>query len=119
MKVIRFYAENFKRIRCVEVTPEGALVEIKGKNTHGKTSVLDAIWAVLKWKAASKYIKSPIRFESDKAMIELDLGDYIVRRTFSEGDEKVTTKLTITKPNGDVVSAIPRDASASRPVEHN
>lgn len=104
MKIIRFYAENFKRLKCVEVTPDGDIVLLKGQNTNGKTSVLDAIWAALQWRSASKEISSPINSESDSGLIEIDIGDYIVKRTFTEGDEgKVTTKLTITKPNGDPV----------------
>lgn len=106
MKIVRLYAENFKKLSCVEVLPDGNVVPIKGKNGNGKTSVLDAIWAALQWKSASKEIKSPINRNADKAEISLDLGDYFVKRTFSynEDGEKVTSRLTITKPNGDRVT---------------
>ena len=46
MKIIELRAENFKRLRAIDITPDGHLVEIRGKNGQGKSSVLDGIWAL-------------------------------------------------------------------------
>lgn len=47
MKIIKFRADNVKRLTAVEITPDGNMVQITGKNGQGKTSVLDAIWWAL------------------------------------------------------------------------
>lgn len=48
VKVTQLQAENFKRVRAVQLTPaESGLTVIGGNNDQGKTSVLDAIaWAL-------------------------------------------------------------------------
>ena len=94
MKIIKLSAENIKKLRAVEITPQGDVIQITGKNAQGKTSVLDSIWMAL---AGAKAIqKSPIRKGENKARIKLDLGEVIVERTFTE---KGTT-LTVTNEKG-------------------
>jgi len=83
MKIIRFTAENFKRLQLVEITPDGNVVEITGRNGQGKTSVLDAIWVALAGLDHSPV--KPIRTGKDEARITLDLGDLVVTRQFREG----------------------------------
>ena len=36
-----------KRLKAVDITPDGTLQIITGRNAQGKTSVLDAIWLAL------------------------------------------------------------------------
>ena len=40
MKIIKLTAENVKRLKAIEITPEGNLVVIGGLNDQGKTSTL-------------------------------------------------------------------------------
>lgn len=87
MKIISLEAENYKRLRAVEITPEGNTVVIGGRNAQGKSSVLDAIWAALGGREGNKAAK-PIRDGEDRAKVRLDLGDIIVTRTWS-GDNSV------------------------------
>ena len=47
MKILKLTAENFKKLSAVEITPDGNVVVISGKNGAGKSSVLDAIEAAL------------------------------------------------------------------------
>jgi DNA repair exonuclease SbcCD ATPase subunit len=102
MKILHFYSENIKRIKAIEIEPESNTVVISGMNGHGKTSVLDSIWLALQYRSASKDNPSPLRSGTDKGMIELDLGDYIVTRTFSESG---TTSLKISTSDGHQVSS--------------
>jgi len=96
MKIIRLTAENIKRLKAVEITPDGTLQIITGKNAAGKTSVLDAIWLALGGGAASRETVRPIRDGEDHASVTLDLGDLIVTRTWT-GDK---TALTVKTADG-------------------
>ena len=81
MKIIELIAENYKRLRVVEITPKGRVVQITGKNGQGKTSVLDAIWGAL---IGSKGIaEKPVRNGALKARIRMNLGEMIVTRIIS------------------------------------
>lgn len=87
MKIIKLEAENIKRLKAVEITPDpdGNLVIISGKNDQGKTSVLDSIWFALGGK---KTIQArPIRLGEDSASVTIDLGDYIVERSWTADDK--------------------------------
>jgi len=92
MKILELKAENFKRLKAVEITPDGTLQVIAGRNAQGKTSVLDAIWHALSGAAAKKSTSKPIRDGEDHAEITLDLGDLKVTRTFT-ADGKSTLKV--------------------------
>lgn len=81
MKIISLQAENFKRLRAIEIKPTGPLVEITGRNRQGKSSVLDAIYAALGGKDA--HPSQPVRTGEDKAMLRLDLGELVVTRRFT------------------------------------
>lgn len=81
MKLIELRAENFKRLKAVRIRPDGALVQITGRNAQGKSSVLDALWALLGGKDASP--KKPIRDGADSATLSVDLGEIQVRRKFT------------------------------------
>jgi hypothetical protein len=95
MKIVRLTAENIKRLKAVEITPDGNVQVITGRNAQGKTSVLDAIWLALGGGAASRETTRPIRDGEDKASVILDLGDLTVTRTWA-GD-----KTTLTVKNAD------------------
>lgn len=135
LRILRLEAENVKRLTAVEITPEGELVVIGGRNGQGKTSVLDSIlWALggekpIQWK--------PIRAGEAEAHIALDLGNdeglqLKVLRTFrAKDDGDFTTKLKVVnaegfRPDGEqtllntIVGALSFDPSAfirSKPPE--
>lgn len=84
MKVLGLRAENVKRLKMVEITPDGNVMKITGKNGQGKTSVLDSMLLALGGDAAVKLTRTsrPIHEGSDKAEVTLDLGEYKVTRSW-------------------------------------
>ena len=94
MKVVRLQAENLKRLVAVDITPDGAIVQITGKNGAGKSSVLDSIWYALGGERAIP--GEPVRKGEKKARVLLDLGDLIVERRFTEAG----TSLSVTNKEG-------------------
>lgn len=80
MKIIKFRAENFQKLKVVEITPDGNVVKITGKCEQGKTTILDAIHATL---GGGTMPEQPIRTGEKKASITLDLGEMTVTRTFT------------------------------------
>lgn len=83
MRIITLRAENVKRLRAVEITPQGDVVVIAGRNAQGKSSVLDAIWMALGGGPGAKETTHPIREGEKKASVELDLGDIVVTRRWT------------------------------------
>ncbi len=83
MRIVQLTAENLKRLRAVDITPDGHLQVIAGRNGQGKTSVLDAIWFALGGKDAQRGTAKPIREGQATASVRLDLGDIVVTRTWA------------------------------------
>jgi DNA repair exonuclease SbcCD ATPase subunit len=104
MKIINLIAENYKRLQVVEVTPDGALVDVNGRNAQGKSSLLDSIYAAL--AGASAIPSKPIRKGEKQARIELKLGDgqtvaLVVKRTFTRRDDDTfTTSIVVENAEG-------------------
>jgi DNA repair exonuclease SbcCD ATPase subunit len=73
MRIVRFTAENYKKLKVVEIVPDGSVIQITGPNGSGKTSILDAIWVAL---GGSEGIPSkPIRTGEQRASVTLALGE--------------------------------------------
>lgn len=91
-KILKLQAENIKRLKAIEIVPNGNLVKITGRNGQGKTSILDCIWWAL--AGAGTIQDKPIRDGQKKAEIKLNLGTIIVTRRFRSGkDGQVLTDL--------------------------
>jgi hypothetical protein len=83
LQIVELRATNVKRLVAVTIRPDehGNLVVLSGRNGAGKSSVLDAIAMAL---GGGKQIPAePIRRGADHAEVVVDLGDLIVRRTFT------------------------------------
>lgn len=100
LRIVNLHAENYKRLKAVDITPEGNIVLVGGRNAQGKTSVLDAIWAALAGGDASRATQQPIREGQDTAVVRLDLGDYIVTRRWTKDDAGTLTVETPPTPEG-------------------
>jgi len=95
LTIVRLTAENVKRLKAVEIAPDGNLVVLSGRNGQGKTSVLDAITYALGGKGA--VCAEPIRRGQESAEIVCDLGDLVVKRRFTAGGG---TTLEVTSREG-------------------
>lgn len=84
LRVLNLQADNYKRLRAVEITPSGDLVQITGRNGQGKTSVLDALWAALSGGDVSRQTPKPIREGASTAQVRVDLGEYVVTRRWTK-----------------------------------
>jgi DNA repair exonuclease SbcCD ATPase subunit len=93
-RIIKLEANNFKRLKAVEITPTGDLVVISGRNGQGKTSVLDAITAALGGNN-TKALPRPIRDGAGSAEIVLETEDFTVTRRFT--------------PSGSTLSVVGKD----------
>lgn len=99
MRVINLQAENFKVLHAVEITPEGHVVEITGKNGSGKSSVLDAIYVALVGRSVAP--PKPVRNGEETCQIRLDLGDLTITRKFTIKDGgQMTDSLKVENADG-------------------
>lgn len=96
MRIVKFTAENIKKLKAVEITPTGDLIEVTGPNGQGKSSVLDAIYYALKG-AAADVPSAVVRQGEESATVKLDLGELIVTRKFLPSG---STSLVVQAANG-------------------
>jgi hypothetical protein len=106
--ILSLKAENFKRLKAIEITPDGEMVILNGANRQGKTSILDGIWGLI---VGDSVIQSdPIRHGQETALLQGNLGpkggpaQFTVTRKFRKPKEgspkKYTTELIVTSPDG-------------------
>lgn len=75
-RIVRLEAQAFKRLRAVEIRPDGAVVTLRGANGAGKSSVLDAIAAAIGGERLCPEV--PIHRGSTRARVEVELDDGLV-----------------------------------------
>ena len=91
MKILRLSSKNVKRLKAVEITPQGNVIIVGGKNGQGKSSVLDSIAYALGGK--DLICRQPVRRGEKNAGVTCDLGEFLVRRTFTaEGGGTLTVE---------------------------
>lgn len=101
-KIVELRAENVKRIKAVAIRPDGDVVVLSGKNSQGKSSVLDSIWYALGGGDATKQVGRIIRDGETEATAEVELSNGLkVRRRwwYTKGGD-LTSKLEVMSPDG-------------------
>jgi hypothetical protein len=84
-KIINLKANNFLKLKAIDITPGAEqVIEITGLNGAGKSSVLKAIWAAFANRDLTKEISSPIRSGESTGSVSVNLGDLIVTRSWTE-----------------------------------
>jgi len=98
-RIVSLVAQNIKRLKAVRIRPDGAVVQITGRNAQGKSSVLDSIAMALGGKGSIP--EAPIRNGKSKAKVIVDLGNMIVKRTWTDSG----TYLSIEARNGSEIKS--------------
>ncbi len=91
MRIVQLTAENVKRLKVVDITPDANFQAISGKNGSGKSSVLDSLFYAL--AGASVIPGKPVREGCERAKIRLNLGEIAVERKFRASDGKTTVEV--------------------------
>lgn len=93
MKILRLTGHNFKKIRAVDITPnpDEHVILIGGRNSQGKTSVLDMIQGAIDFASMQKRTPQPIREGAEHADIDLDLSEIEIKRTFTDNETNYLT----------------------------
>jgi DNA repair exonuclease SbcCD ATPase subunit len=80
-KIIRLTVQNLLRIQAAEVTPDGALVIVAGRNDQGKSSLLNCIGIALSGKNLPE---EPIRKGETRGHVILETEQFVITRKFSQ-----------------------------------
>lgn len=97
LTIIRLDVQGFKRLTAVSIQPKGSLVEIRGNNAQGKSSVLDSIEAALRGRDAIP--DRPVNGSRKRAEITVDLGNLRVERDLSPDGKTTRLKITSNDPD--------------------
>lgn len=102
LTITRLEIHDFMRITALVVPADGQHVVITGKNTSGKTSAVDCLWAILGGKSA-RPISEPIKKGASKAVGVIEISNsqqtYIITKTWTAAGPT----LTITAKDGTVI----------------
>jgi len=114
-------ADNVKRIKAVDITPNKFINRISGGNGSGKTSTLDTL--EMCFRGGKSIPSRPVRNGAVRATIKIDMGETgrteaILTRQFFEGSSKRAGRLNIDqKPGGDASEFEGRRAKITTPDE--
>lgn len=114
-RLIELRVRNFCRVSAVDIRPAViGITPIKGENESGKTSTLDAFWAVIKGRAAAP--PRPIRAGTDECILQASLSDdsgdkigLVVTRKFTASpDGEFTQTLDVRTGEGVKITKTPQ-----------
>lgn len=80
-RITELRSANVLRLVAIDITPPQDVVEVAGNNGQGKTSTLKSIEAAL--RGAKAFPPRMVRDGEREARIDLDLGDFEIRRRVS------------------------------------
>jgi len=103
MKINSATITNFKRLRYLELKPQGALIVIGGANGQGKTSLIDALADGLAGKKTD--IPQPVTRGQTESRIEITLDDGFVITKYYKIDDKGELSYGLKLTKGDLEAA--------------
>jgi recombinational DNA repair ATPase RecF len=71
MKILSLIMENVLKIRAIRITPKSEVIEIKGENAAGKSSILEAI--IIAFKGDRDLPDKPIKKGAKKGIVKISL----------------------------------------------
>jgi hypothetical protein len=92
MKILELKAENIKNLKAIAIKADPNTNILEGKIGAGKSAILDSIFVAL----TGKKVDEPIREGQEKANIEVNLGEYIVKKVFTKAGDR----LEVLSPQG-------------------
>jgi len=78
--IVGLLVENVKKIKLVQLSPDGKTILITGANQQGKTSLVDGIWWAIGGKNAMRKTSEPIREGETEARAVVEFQDFTVER---------------------------------------
>jgi len=99
-RVVGLKVSNVKKIKAIDISPTTDVVTVGGKNGAGKSSLLDSLAYAI--GGAAMVCERPIREGQSEAHIAVDLGDFIITKSFSANSG---AKLKIALRDGTAVSS--------------
>ena len=103
--IIGWVAENIKRIKLVQLKPDGKTILITGANAQGKTSLADSYWWAIGGKNAMRKTSEPIREGEAKARAFIEFQDFTVERVITRKD----SYLYVTLKDGTKITGGPQE----------
>jgi DNA repair exonuclease SbcCD ATPase subunit len=87
VELIKLISENVKKLKAVQIEFRDGVTYITGKNGAGKSCAIDSIWFALGGKDSLKDTPRPIREGAESASATVDLGSYIVTRSWTSNEK--------------------------------
>ena len=84
MKILFLRVENIKKIKVVEVTPDGTMNLITGKNDQGKSTLIDAISYLFEGKRVLP--DKVLREGTERGMILAETETYLIKKVVTAKD---------------------------------
>ena len=103
MKLLRIYVDGFRCLKKFELFFEPGLTVLVGENDSGKTSVVDSLKVVTQNKPVEL---DDINYDSDAAIIDVEIENLIYRRTYERTDTGVEAKPMIVIPTEKYINSI-------------
>jgi hypothetical protein len=91
LHLVRLDVSNFLRVEALTIDAQGKHVVISGRNTAGKTSAIEALWAAIKG-VSKREVPEPIRHGASKASITADVGEYVITRHWTDSGTRLVVK---------------------------
>jgi len=99
-KIISIKIENCKKIKLFDLKLDGENTVLSGANGSGKSSAMDAVAWVFEGKSSMD--DKPVRDGCDNAVIEVDVGEYKIKRHIKKDGK---TKLEVRTKTGHTIAS--------------